>query len=172
MCEILGVMHSIKLRFGVLALALLCTACGSKEPQQTIPAVPAATGWSSYNDLVTGVTLSYPNNFTIEPTEDTQIAEGDTTYVLKQLRLRKVNDNALISVLKSDNRALLLSLTRDRALQKVTIAGKEYRKFVMEGAGSPLGYVLSEEPPVVIAFSYLDDQALIDQVMASVVVSK
>lgn len=160
MYEIIGDMSSTKFRFSVVLLGLLCAACasGAQVPQD----------WIKYEDPTTGVSLSYPPDFAIEPAADTQIADGTGSFLLKQLRIRRNGEAALISVLKADNPALLLSLTTDRAVQTVTVGGKELKKFVMEGAGSPTGFVLQEEPPIVIAFSYLDDEAIINKVVESV----
>ncbi len=151
-------MLSTYARLSIISLAVLCVACAQKQE-----------AWQSYSDTTTGVSLSYPKDFNLEPTADTQIANGTGSYTLKQVRIRQKDQTAYISILKADNPALLYSLTTDGALLNVTIGGKSYKKFTMNGAGTPTGYVLQEEPsPIVIAFSYITDQAFIDRVMESI----
>lgn len=121
-----------------------------------------------------GVSLSYPSTFVPENVFEGEIVSGTGTLRLQQVRLRRgQGTEGTIMMMRSDSRSLLASLQADHPLERVTVGGRDLQKFMMDGTGNPVGFVLQEEPSVVaVAFANMEDQEVIEEVLESITVEE
>lgn len=154
-------MQLSRLSLALLAASLLCSACSGSSNQS----------WKNLEQPELGISLSYPDTFTAEPASDNQVASGTGTFHLQQMRLRTTGgDAAMISILRSSGTELINTLSSESSLENVTVGGKDVQKFTMDGPGRPVGFVLQTQPSTIaVAFTAMEDQSVIERVMASVI---